>query len=266
MKKKKHKEGNSERWLLTYADMLTLLFVLFVVLFAMSNLDSKKIAAVSGSLNAALGNGSGTAYSILDGGVGILDGGVGSTLETEAATQATTVSPTNSSTNPSAQSNEQKVEQAQIKDVKENIDEIISSTNVGGDIGVNIKESGLVITFPSNTFFDSGKAILKDNMKEALKKIAVELNMIDNTIVVNGYTDNEAIKNSIYLSNWQLSGSRALNVVQYLNEECNVSMSRLLGVGCGENDPVASNDTDEGRSKNRRIEISIPYNYKELVK
>ena len=228
MKKKKHKEGNSERWLLTYADMLTLLFVLFVVLFAMSTVDAKKLAEVSGSLNAALGNGAGTSYSILEGGEGILPGGV-SNEETQAATEAATVT----STNPSTQSSEQKAEQAHIEDVKENIDEIISSINVGGDIGINIKESGLVITFPSSTFFDSGKAILKDNMKEALKKIAVELNTLDNTIVVNGYTDNIAIKNSIYSSNWQLSGSRALNVVQYLNEDCNVNISRLRGVGCG---------------------------------
>jgi len=262
MKKKKHKEGNSERWLLTYADMLTLLFVLFVVLYASSNVDSQKLAAVSGSLNAALGNGNGTAYSILDGGVGILDGGVGSTLETEAATQAPAVSPTNSSTNPSVQASEQKAAQAQIKDVKENIDEIISSTNVGGDIGVNIKESGLVITFPSSTFFDSGKAILKDNMKEALNKIAVELNSIDNAIVINGYTDNVVINNSIYSSNWQLSGSRAANVAQYLDESCQVDGARILFAGYGENNPIASNDTDEGRRKNRRIEISIPYNYK----
>ena len=259
MKKKKHKEGNSERWLLTYADMLTLLFVLFVVLFAMSNLDAKKIAAVSGSLNAALGNGSGTAYSILDGGVGLLEGGV--PVETQAATEA----PTNSSTNPSTQSSEQKAEQSQIKGVKENIDKIISTINVGGDIGINIKESGLVITFPSGTFFDSGKAVLKDNMKEALKKIAIELNTIDNTIVVNGYTDNVTINNSIYASNWQLSAARAANVVQYLDENCQVDRSRLIPAGLGENNPVASNDTLDGKSKNRRVEIQILYSYKESI-
>jgi len=264
MKKKKHKEGNSERWLLTYADMLTLLFVLFVVLFAMSNLDSKKIAAVSGSLNAALGNGSGTAYSILDGGVGLLDGG-GVPVETQAATEAATEAPTNSSTNPSTQSSEQKAEQSQIKGVKENIDKIISTINVGGDIGINIKESGLVITFPSGTFFDSGKAVLKDNMKEALKKIAIELNTIDNTIVVNGYTDNVTINNSIYASNWQLSAARAANVVQYLDENCQVDRSRLIPAGLGENNPVASNDTLDGKSKNRRVEIQILYSYKESI-
>ncbi|SEW39732.1 OmpA/MotB family protein [[Clostridium] fimetarium] len=263
MKKKKHKEGNSERWLLTYADMLTLLFVLFVVLFAMSNINSEKLAAVSGSLNAALGNGSGTAYSILDGGVGLLEGGV--PVETQAATEAATVSPTNSSTNPSTQSSEQKSEQSQIKGVKENIDKIISTINVGGDIGINIKESGLVITFPSGTFFDSGKAVLKDNMKEALKKIAVELNTIDNTIVVNGYTDNVTINNSIYASNWQLSAARAANVAQYLDENCQVDRSRLIPAGLGENNPVASNDTLEGKSKNRRVEIQILYSYKEVI-
>ena len=253
MKKKKHKEGNSERWLLTYADMLTLLFVLFVVLYASSTVDAKKFASVASSLNSALGDGAaGTAYSILEGGPSILNGG-GNTSETQPETQAVTVAPTTSSTaaTSAAQLSEQKAEQTQIKGVKDNIDKIISSINVGGDIGVNIKESGLIITFPSTTFFDIGKAILKDNMKEALNKIAAELNTINNTIVIKGYTDNITINNSIYTSNWQLSGARATNVVQYLDENCQVARSRLRATGFGENNPVASNDTAEGKSKNR---------------
>lgn len=263
MRKKKHKEGNSERWLLTYADMLTLLFVLFVLLFAISNVDSAKFKSLSGSLNSALGNGTGAGNSILQGGGGLLDGGT--TLETEAATEATTQSSSANSTEGKEQVSQQTAEQAQMKDLKNNIDKVITANNLGGDIGINVGESGLVITFPSNTFFDSGKADLKDNMKEALDKIAIELNSLDNIIQVKGYTDNVGIKNSIISSNWQLSADRAAKVVQYLVEEGHVQGSRLYAIGCGENNPIDTNDTPEGRSKNRRIEISLPYNNKEAI-
>lgn len=264
MQRKKEKKENSERWLLTYSDLITLLMILFVLMYAMSNVDQSKYEKLATSLNNSLGSGIGSgSASILPGGAGILDGGVSQTVvETEAATQKETSSTTQSSTS----TGEQMAEQAEMRYIKQQLDTLISTNNLGSDIGVNIQDSGLVITFPSITFFDLGKADLNDNMKLALDKIAKELNTIENDVLVKGYTDNLPIKNSVYLSNWQLSGARALNVVQYLTEKCSVKSNRLAGMGLGENNPVASNDTEEGRSKNRRIEISIPYTYKQVVK
>lgn len=94
-------------------------------------------------------------------------------------------------------------------------------------------------------------------MKRALDIIATKLNEIDNDILVKGYTDNVQIKDGTFSSNWQLSAVRAANVVEYLIENDKVDSTRLMAVGCGENDPIASNDTVEGRNKNRRIEMII---------
>ncbi|WP_312496414.1 OmpA/MotB family protein, partial [Anaerosporobacter sp.] len=97
-------------------------------------------------------------------------------------------------------------------------------------------------------------------MKRALDIIAVKLNEIDNDILVKGFTDNIPIKDSVFSSNWQLSAFRVANVVQYLVENTQVDGTRLMAVGCGENDPIASNDTVKGRNKNRRIEMIIVAN------
>lgn len=266
MKRKKEKKENSERWLLTYSDLITLLMILFVVMYSMSTVDQNKYEQLASSLNKSLGSGLGTgSESILPGGAGVIDGGI---LETQAVvennTQATTQA--NNATQATTSTGEQLAEQAQMRYVKEQLEDIITKEKLGGDIGVNIQESGLVITFPSNTFFDSGKAELKENMKLALVKISKELNMIDNSILVKGYTDNRPISNSTYASNWQLSGARALNVVQYLVDNCSVDGNRLSGIGLGANNPVATNDTVEGQTMNRRIEISIPYTYKQVIK
>lgn len=259
MHKKKHSEENSERWLLTYADMLTLLFVLFVLLFAMSNVDAKKYAALAGSLNQAMGSGSSGGSSIFEDGAGLLDGG-SSLIETEtvAPTQAQTSSGTSSATN-QTQTQTKSPAQAQIEDTKNHIDTIISNNNLGGTVSNKIMDSGLKITFPSSIVFESGSAELKPEMKKALSQIAPELNKLTNQILVKAYTDNVRITGGKYSSNWNLSCDRAANVVNYLVGECFVNPSRLAPVGRGENDPIASNDTEEGRAQNRRIEIFIPY-------
>lgn len=250
MQTKKKKEENSERWLLTYADMLTLLFVLFVVLFAFSNVDAAKYQALAASLNSAMGDGSSnsdSSSSVLEGGSGLLEGA--NSTETEAATS--TASSTTST------------EQAAMQNTKDNIDKIIAQGNLSNVVSNTIEDSGLVITFPSSIFFASGKSELNDSMKSALNQVSKELNNIDKQILVKGYTDNEPIgKNSQYSSNFELSAIRAINVVEYLSGNCNVSGTRLVAIGCGENDPVASNATVEGRNANRRIEIFIPYSSK----
>ena len=266
MHKKKHSEENSERWLLTYADMLTLLFVLFVLLFAISNVDATKYQLLAKSLNSALGSGesAGNGASIFEGGAGLLDGGAsitdsGGQAETQAQTGSS--SSTNSATS-TTQAATKSPEQTELEGAKGNIDKIISENNLGGEVSNTIQDSGLVITFPSSIVFDSGKAEVKDAMKNALNQIAPELNKLNNDIFVMAYTDNVRIDSALFPSNWQLSCARASNVVLYLVTNCNVNTSRLYAVGRGENDPIATNDTPEGRSQNRRIEIFVKYSSK----
>jgi chemotaxis protein MotB len=268
---KKPKKDNSERWLLTYSDLITLLMTFFVILYAFSSVDQQKYEELSVSFNKALGNGSiiGKGASIKDGQNGVLEGGSPADEPGNQTSEDSTEDTKDTTEETSEQSKEQKAEaaeQSQIRTIEKEINNIISRFNLEDDMDIIIQENGLVISFSNNLFFDSGKTNLKKEMKAGLDQIAVEINKIDNEIQVKGYTDNVPVKNSIYSSNWQLSAVRAANVVQYLIEEGNVKGTRLTAVGCGENDPVATNSTEKGRSKNRRIEMIILFKYKNTSK
>ena len=124
---------------------------------------------------------------------------------------------------------------------------------------LEMTERGLVITFLSEVFFDSGKDIIKADGKLSLDKVAEVLNrdVPNSQVAVEGHTDNDPIKYSGWKSNWELSSGRALAVVHYLIGECRVEPQRLSANGYGEFRPVAANDTKEDMQKNRRVEIVI---------
>lgn len=124
---------------------------------------------------------------------------------------------------------------------------------------LQMTDRGLVITFLSEIFFDSGKDILQAEGKNALKKIAPTLNneVGASLVAIEGHTDNVPIKYSGWRSNWELSSARALAVVHYLVDECGVDPERLSANGYGQYHPVAANDTVQNRQKNRRVEIVI---------
>ncbi len=127
------------------------------------------------------------------------------------------------------------------------------------EVTVEMLERGLVITFVSEVLFDSGKAKLRDDSLEKLSKVASVLNTTvrDLNVGIEGHTDNVPIKYSGWKSNWELSSARAMGVLHYLVDQAQVGPGRLSATGYGEYHPVASNDTDEGRQKNRRVEIVI---------
>jgi len=124
---------------------------------------------------------------------------------------------------------------------------------------LQMTERGLVITFLSEVFFDSGKDIIKADGKLSLDKVAEVLNrdVPDSQVAVEGHSDNDPIKYSGWKSNWELSSGRALAVLHYLVDECKVEPQRLSANGYGEYHPVAPNDTPQNKQKNRRVEIVI---------
>ena len=125
-------------------------------------------------------------------------------------------------------------------------------------VKVEMEPKGLVITFVSEVLFDSGKAKLRKDSYSKLDKVAGVLNttVADLNVGIEGHTDNRPIKRSGWKSNWELSTSRALSVLHYLSDK-SVAEPRLAAIGYGEYKPVASNDSREGRQKNRRVEIVI---------
>lgn len=128
-----------------------------------------------------------------------------------------------------------------------------------GQAGVDVDERGLVITLADNILFDSGKARVKEDAYPVLNKIITVINekAPDKNIGIEGHTDNVPITHSSWKSNRELSTARANNVYHYLVDEGGLSPSRLTTIGYSEFKPVATNDTKEGRAKNRRVEIVI---------
>ena len=126
------------------------------------------------------------------------------------------------------------------------------------EVSLSMEERGLVLTFVSEVLFDSGKAVIKTGAYQALDKVAQVLlsSAAGMNVGIEGHTDNQPIKFSKWGSNWELSGARALAVLNYLLEK-GVEPTRLSFIGYGEFRPVDSNDTKEGRQKNRRVEVII---------
>jgi chemotaxis protein MotB len=124
---------------------------------------------------------------------------------------------------------------------------------------LEISERGLVITFMSEVFFDSGKDIIREDGKDSIRKVAEVLNrdVPNSNFAIEGHTDTQLIKYSKWKSNWELSSARALAVLHYFVDECSVAPTRLSANGYGEFRPVAPNDTNENMQKNRRVEIVI---------
>ncbi len=125
-------------------------------------------------------------------------------------------------------------------------------------VTVGLEERGLVVTFIAEVLFDSGKAKIRPEAYEVLDKVAKVINekVADRNIAIEGHTDNEPIKYSGWKSNWELSTARATSVLHYL-EDKGTAPTRLQATGYGEYRPIVSNDTPEGRQKNRRVEIII---------
>ncbi len=146
----------------------------------------------------------------------------------------------------------------ELQRAKEELEKRLQDEINNKQVKVEMQDKGLVITFVSEVLFDSGKAKLRKDSYAKLDKVAGVLNttVSDLNVGIEGHTDNQPIKKSGWKSNWELSTARALSVLHYLSDK-SVSEPRLAAIGYGEYKPVASNDTKEGRQKNRRVEIVI---------
>lgn len=233
MKRTKKEKDNSERWMLSYLDFITLLMIFFLVMYAMSTVDSKKAAALANSLK--IGFNSGNKENV----IAVSDSSDPAPVIVDDETLA-------------AQAEEEK-----LADVKKKVDELVNNSELKGSVTTSIQERGLLISFNDSVFFNSGEANIKSDWQSKLKSISKVLNGIDNYIRVEGHTDNVAINTEYFHSNWQLSSIRAANVVEFLITQGSVSPGRLSSVGYGEYRPIKLNDTEEGKSSNRRVDIVI---------
>ncbi|WP_160680923.1 flagellar motor protein MotB [Clostridium sp. C8-1-8] len=244
MKKKRPEKENNERWLLTYSDLITLLMIFFVVMYASSTVDAKKYSQIANSLSIAMG-----------GGKNII--GTSDSASVESSKTLIDAQQVQQAEEKAAEEKKEKEEQQKLENVKKEVDKMIEGSDLKGSISTSLQERGLVISFNDTVFFDSGKADVKGDNQKKLISLAGILNKIDNFIRVEGHTDNVPINTAYFHSNWQLSSVRAANVVEFLVNNGGIAAKRLSSVGYGEYRPVAANDSEQGRSKNRRVDILL---------
>ena len=232
MKRVKKEKDNSERWMLSYLDFITLLMIFFLMMYAISNVDSQKSQQLAKSLK--IGFNSGNKENI----IAVSDNNNADPNIMDSETTTAT-------------------EEEKLADIKKKVDELVDNSELKGSVTTSIQERGLLISFNDSVFFNSGQASIKSDWQNKLVSISKVLNGIDNYIRVEGHTDNVAINTEYFHSNWQLSSVRASNVVEFLIAKGNVKPERLSAVGYGEYRPNKTNDTDDGRSSNRRVDILI---------
>jgi chemotaxis protein MotB len=269
-------EGSNERWLLTYADMITLLMALFMVLFSISSVNISKYQTLQKSLKAAFSG------NILPGGKAVAQqGATDNAAQTPASVELQAIEPvktegsaslqnsslhgasatTASSTSASAAAAALKQaaiqnQAAEFARIKAELDAYAASHGFAKSVQTTIEPRGLVIrVLTDDLLFASGKAALEGRADALLAEIAQLLN-VDEThpISVEGNTDDVPIHSSEFPSNWELSTARASTVVSFLIVH-GVSASRLTASGNAEQRPVDSNATAAGRARNRRVEI-----------
>jgi chemotaxis protein MotB len=233
------KPGGSsrDRWLISYADYVTLLLAFFVTIYAISQLDNSKLLQAQHSIQRALNAPVFLGGFPLEPGVGDLPipGAQGDLPE--AGLRA---SP-----------------QTQIEELAREVQESLRDQAFHQDIRLMITGRGLVIHLPEFLFFDTGEAQIRPEAEPLLDRLAELLRRIPNPVVVEGHTDNVPIHNPQFPSNWELSVHRATSLVRYLVEKQHLDPSRFAAAGYGEYAPLASNDEDTGRRLNRRVDIVI---------
>jgi chemotaxis protein MotB len=249
-KKKHHEEGhvNHERWLVSYADMITLLMVLFVVLYAMGQTDKSKLDALRSSLQRAF------AVEVLMGAEpSSLKGSSGSAIVPQLVPHLVTQEVM--AMTGGGQADPQMA--AALHEVREALLQVPVPSETSGRVEVGASREGIVISLNGNMLFDSGKSDLKPRGMILLDTLAERLRTMPNEIRIEGHTDNIPIATPLYPSNWELSSARATTVGRYLAEHSEVAPNRLIAAGYGEYRPVAPNDTREGRARNRRVDLVV---------
>lgn len=244
-RRKAPQHENHERWLISYADFITLLFAFFVVMFASSQADKGRAQQVSESVKKALDEGKvvhvlaallgGAADDVGKGNAMMRGpGGAHKTREEKKEPQVAELVPS-------------------LKVLSEELKKEIEA----GDIQINMEPRGLVVSFKQAALFPSGEDAVSPKAYAGLEKVAAAVEKLPNPIRLEGHTDAVPIRTARFRSNWELSAARSIAVMELLVTRCGLARERLSIAGYADTAPVASNDTEEGRARNRRVDIVI---------
>lgn len=222
-----NQKGNRDRWLITYADLITLLLVFFIVMYSMSQVDAAKFEAMVTSLAEAMGAGGMIMESP---GPAIVPG------EPGAAELA---------------------EQRKLESIRQELEEFAREQGLATKIMVSSESRGIVLSFQEEVLFPSGSAQLTSGAQMLIKEVAPVLEKTDNQLRVEGHTDDLPIHTSQFPSNWELSSARATSVLQMLFHAGDFEPSHLSAAAYGEYRPRMPNDSPENRERNRRVDLVI---------
>lgn len=226
-----HEEHMDESWLIPYADLLTLLLALFIVLYASSNIDQEKYNAMAAAFYNQIVEGGGLTYIPF------------------LAKPADETSPPDEG--------QAVTEQESMEALQQMLEQYLAENGLESQVSTSIDERGLVISMNDAVLFDPGSGVIKPEYRDVLIKIGETINMLNNYIRIEGHTDSVPMSSDIYPTNWELSLGRAASVVRLFIDESHIDPYKLMAVGYGEFRPIADNSTPEGRSKNRRVDIII---------
>lgn len=218
MRRKRIEDNDSpDRWVVSYADFITLLFALFTTLYAISVVDTQKLGKFVNSLNAALG--------------------------TETSIQSSTVIP-------------ELGKPSQISErIESELRGVVGSFS--RDLNVRRDERGVIVSLGDSSLFASGSVEIKESSLKVMAELSLILKGIPNKVLIEGHTDNLPVRSSRYRSNWEISTLRAVSVLRLFIEKFGLPPERFIVAGYGEYKPLRENTTPEGRAKNRRVDIVI---------
>ena len=229
---KPHEEEAGEAWLLPYSDLMTLLLALFIALFAMSQTDASKMQALAQAFTAAFNMGGPSFFS-----------GMSSATVTTGADTADAA---------------YMKENNDLSEAKAKLDQYIQENNLQDQVSTELNEEGLMIRLKERALFASGSAALQGDAERIVPVIAGVLSSLPERVTISGHTDNVPIATAQYPSNWELSSARAVSLMRgVMAVQPSLNPARFSALGYSEYRPIASNDTEEGRAQNRRVEVFI---------
>jgi len=228
--------GGSERWLISYADFITLLMVLFVILYCMANVDMEKYKSLASSLNVAFG-------------------GSGQVIDFGGSAQP--ISLGSAHTRPAAADFPVRTSYDQL-DVSAELGNAIAKAGIQGEVSIRTNIEGVIVSLSEELVFPSGSAEIQPRAKVGLDNVAEVLGVLTNQIRVEGHTDDRSTNSPAYITNWELSTARATSIVHYLVGK-GIDPARLSAAGYASYRPLYPNDSPEHREANRRANIVIIY-------
>jgi len=242
---------NHERWLVSYADFITLLFAFFVVMFASSQTDRSKAKQISEAVEKALANGKSVGVPPAVAKI------LGGTIDDKGQGNAQMRGP-GGAQKAAAEARPDVLELApSLKSLSKDLEQEIKE----GKVEVNLETRGLVISLKQAAFFPSGTDTIDPSTFSIVGKLAGALQQVTNPLQVEGHTDSVPIHSARFRSNWELSAARSIAMMELLAERFGIDRQRMIIVGFADTAPEMPNDTPEGRATNRRVNIVILNKY-----